>query len=132
MSNKDDKHWKENMSEEEYFVTRCSGTEPPFTGKYYNHKETGSYNCNCCKQPLFSSDVKYDSGSGWPSFWDSIDQKNIKTKEDSSLGHKRIEIICANCDSHLGHVFEDGPNPTGLRYCVNSLSLDFKNKKEKK
>tara|TARA_Y100000591_G_C21642622_1_gene598661 strand:- start:53 stop:517 length:465 start_codon:yes stop_codon:yes gene_type:complete len=131
LDKKDDKSWKDKLSEEEYFVTRCSGTEPPFTGKYYKHKEKGTYNCNCCKQPLFSSDVKYDSGSGWPSFWDSIDQKNIKTKEDLSLGHKRIEIICANCDAHLGHVFEDGPNPTGLRYCVNSLSLDFKKKEEK-
>ena len=130
MSDKDDKFWKENMSEEEYSVTRCSATEPPFTGKYYSHKEAGTYNCNCCKEPLFGSDVKYDSGSGWPSFWDSIDQKNIKTKEDNSLVHKRIEIICANCDSHLGHVFEDGPNPTGLRYCVNSLSLDFKKDKK--
>ena len=129
VSNKDDKIWKNKLSQEEYYVTRCSGTEPPFTGKYYNHKETGTYNCNCCKQPLFSSDVKYDSGSGWPSFWESIDQKNVKTKEDNSLGHTRIEIMCANCDSHLGHVFEDGPNPTGLRYCVNSLSLDFEKDK---
>ena len=126
VNQKDDKNWQDKLSEEEYFVTRCSGTEPPFTGKYYKHKEKGTYNCNCCKQPLFSSDVKYDSGSGWPSFWDSINKKNIKTKDDNSLGHKRIEIICANCDAHLGHVFEDGPNPTGLRYCVNSLSLDFK------
>ena len=126
---KNDKYWKRKMSEDEFFVTRCSGTEPPFTGEYYNHKEKGTYNCNCCKQPLFSSNVKYDSGSGWPSFWDSIDKSNIKTKEDSSIGQKRIEIICANCDAHLGHVFEDGPNPTGLRYCVNSLSLDFEDKK---
>ncbi len=125
---KDDKHWKNKMTEDEYFVTRCSGTEPPFTGKYYNHKEQGTYNCNCCKKPLFSSDVKYDSGSGWPSFYDLIDKNNIKTKEDNSLGQKRIEILCAHCDAHLGHVFEDGPNPTGLRYCVNSLSLDFKDK----
>ena len=126
---KEDNLWKNKLSEEEYFVTRCNGTEPPFTGKYYNHKEKGTYNCNCCKHPLFSSDVKYDSGSGWPSFWDSINKKNIKTKEDNSVGQIRIEIICANCDAHLGHVFKDGPNPTGLRYCVNSLSLDFKDKK---
>ena len=95
-------------------------------GIYYKHDEEGTYNCNCCKNALFSSTVKYDSGSGWPSFWDAIDKKNIKTKDDYSLGHKRIEIMCANCDAHLGHVFEDGPNPTGFRYCVNSLSLDFK------
>ncbi len=120
-----DNDWKGKLSQEEYHVARCGGTEPPFTGKYYKHDDQGTYNCNCCKAPLFSSNVKYDSGSGWPSFWDAIDHKNIKTKDDYSLGHKRIEILCANCDAHLGHVFEDGPNPTGLRYCVNSLSLDF-------
>ena len=125
-------NWENKLSQEEYNITRCGGTEPPFTGKYYKHDAEGTYNCNCCKSPLFSSTVKYDSGSGWPSFYDSIDKKNIKTKEDYSLGQKRIEIICANCDAHLGHVFEDGPNPTGMRYCVNSLSLDFKNKEEKK
>ena len=124
--NMTDNDWKEKLSQEEYHVTRCGGTEPPFTGKYYKHDEEGTYNCNCCKNALFSSTVKYDSGSGWPSFWDAIDKKNIKTKDDYSLGHKRIEIMCANCDAHLGHVFEDGPNPTGFRYCVNSLSLDFK------
>ena len=126
-----DSNWKDKLSQEEYHVSRCGGTEPPFTGKYYKHDQDGTYNCNCCKKPLFSSDVKYDSGSGWPSFWDAIDHKNIKTKDDYSLGAKRIEILCANCDAHLGHVFEDGPNPTGIRYCVNSLSLDFKNKEEK-
>jgi len=128
--NMSDNNWKDKLSQKEYHVTRCGGTEPPFTGEYYKHNGNGTYNCNCCKKPLFSSDVKYDSDSGWPSFWDAIDHKNIKTKEDYSLGAKRIEILCSNCDAHLGHMFEDGPNPTGLRYCVNSLSLDFKEKEK--
>ena len=127
----DDK-WKSQLTDEEYRVTRQCGTEPPFSGKYYNHKEDGVYRCVCCDAVLFSSSTKYDSGSGWPSFWDAIDHKNIKTKDDYSLGAKRIEILCANCDAHLGHVFEDGPNPTGMRYCVNSLSLDFEDRKDKK
>ena len=121
----DDKKWKEKLSEQEYHVMRCGGTEPPFTGKYYKHDDKGTYNCNSCKEPLFKSDVKYDSGSGWPSFYDAIDKDKIKTKKDNSLGMVRTEILCGHCDGHLGHVFEDGPNPTGLRYCVNSISLDF-------
>jgi len=125
LDKKDDKSWKDKLSEEEYFVTRCSGTEPPFTGKYYKYKEKGTYNCNCCKQPLFSSDVKYDSGSGWPSFWDAMDSEQIKEETDTSYGMVRIEITCVKCDAHLGHVFPDGPEPTGERYCVNSLSMDF-------
>mgnify|MGYP001292600034 FL=1 len=120
-----DKKWKDKLTEEEYKVTRQCGTEPPFSGKYYNHKEDGVYKCICCDAPLFSSAVKYDSGSGWPSFYESIDKESILEVEDSSFGMKRIEIKCAKCDAHLGHVFPDGPNPTGLRYCVNSLSLDF-------
>ena len=120
-----DSNWKDKLSQEEYHVTRCGGTEPPFTGKYYKHDENGTYNCNCCKKPLFSSDVKYDSGSGWPSFYDAVDKSAIKEIEDNSLGMKRVEIKCSKCDAHLGHVFPDGPNPTGMRYCVNSLSLDF-------
>ena len=125
----DDK-WKDKLNDEEYHVMRCGGTEPPFTGKYYKHNEKGTYNCNACKNPLFSSKVKYESGSGWPSFYDAIDKTNIETREDHSLGMKRTEILCGHCGAHLGHVFEDGPNPTGLRYCVNSISLDFK-KEEK-
>ena len=125
MNNKDDKSWKEKMSNEEYYVTRCCGTEPPFTGKYYNHKEEGVYKCVCCDAALFSSSTKYDSMSGWPSFYDAVDKDAIKEIEDNSLGMKRIEVKCSKCDAHLGHVFPDGPNPTGMRYCVNSLSLDF-------
>ena len=120
-----DEKWKDKLTEEEYKVTRQCGTEPPFSGKYYNHKEDGMYRCVCCDATLFSSSTKYDSGSGWPSFYDAVDKDAIKEIEDNSLGMKRVEIKCAKCDAHLGHVFPDGPNPTGMRYCVNSLSLDF-------
>ena len=120
-----DEKWKDKLTEEEYKVTRQCGTEPPFSGKYYNHKEDGVYRCVCCDATLFSSSTKYDSGSGWPSFYDAVNKDAIKEIEDNSLGMKRVEIKCAKCDAHLGHVFPDGPNPTGMRYCVNSLSLDF-------
>lgn len=113
------------MSPEEYRVLRNCGTEPAFTGKYYKHNKKGIYECAGCGTELFSSNTKYDSGSGWPSFYAPVEKNTIKEVEDNSFGMRRIEIKCANCDSHLGHVFPDGPNPTGLRYCVNSVSLDF-------
>ena len=124
MNNRD--QWRKKLSDEQYKVARECGTEPAFSGKYYKHKEDGTYHCICCDAKLFSSNEKYDSGSGWPSFYDTINTANIKQIEDSSLGMVRIEIRCAACDAHLGHVFPDGPEPTGQRYCVNSLSLDFK------
>ena len=117
---------KNKLSEEQYQVTQNCGTEPPFTGKYYKHNKKGVYCCVCCDAKLFDSNEKYDSGSGWPSFSDQIDSDCIKKIEDNSLGMVRIEIQCANCEAHLGHVFPDGPTETGQRYCVNSLSLDFK------
>ena len=124
--NKKDDEWKLTLSPDQYKVLRECGTEPPFTGKYINHKETGVYVCAGCGNELFSSDTKYESGSGWPAFWDQVSEDSIERKEDRSLGMKRIEIVCKKCGGHLGHVFDDGPNPTGLRYCVNSLALDFK------
>ena len=120
-----DKKWKNKLTEEQYKVARQCGTEPAFSGKYYNHKEEGVYKCVCCDAPLFLSSTKYDSGSGWPSFYESVDKKSILEVEDSSFGMKRIEIKCAKCDAHLGHVFDDGPEPTGKRYCVNSLSINY-------
>ncbi|MFW9844706.1 MAG: peptide-methionine (R)-S-oxide reductase MsrB [Candidatus Thorarchaeota archaeon] len=120
--------WKLTLSPEQYKVLRECGTEPPFTGKYVNHKENGIYVCAGCGNELFSSNTKYESGSGWPSFWDQVSEDSIERREDNSLWMKRIEIVCKKCGGHLGHVFDDGPNPTGLRYCVNSLSLDFKTK----
>ena len=123
---KKDTEWKLTLSPEQFKVLRECGTEPPFTGKFVNHKENGVYVCAGCGNELFTSDTKYESGSGWPSFWDQVSEDGIKRREDNSHGMKRIEIVCKKCSGHLGHIFDDGPNPTGLRYCVNSLSLDFK------
>jgi len=122
---KDKDEWKKELSPEQFDVLCGGGTEKPFTGEYLYNKEKGIYNCAACKNPLFKSDTKYDSGSGWPSFYNKIDKSAILEIPDYSHGMKRTEIVCAKCGGHLGHVFNDGPAPTGLRYCVNSVSLDF-------
>ena len=122
---KSDQDWEICLTPEEYQVLREKGTERAFSGKYYKHKEEGTYVCAGCDNELFSSDTKYDSGSGWPAFFDALDENKVNSKRDITFGMIRTEITCAKCDSHLGHIFEDGPKPTGLRYCVNSLSLNF-------
>ena len=124
--NKTDREWQRELSPEEYRITRQKGTEPAFTGQYWNSKQQGIYVCRCCGAALFSSDTKYDSGCGWPSFFRPLDSTAIEEHEDLSHGMVRTEIVCHDCDAHLGHVFEDGPQPTGLRYCVNSASLQLK------
>ena len=123
---KSDDEWKKMLTEEEFLITRKKGTEAPFSGKDFNIINGGSFICKCCDSNLFSSSTKYDSGCGWPSFYDQISPEAIIKKIDNSLGVNRIEILCAKCDAHLGHIFDDGPNPTGQRYCVNSLSINYK------
>ncbi len=122
---KSEQEWREQLTPEQYEILRRQGTEPPFTGRYVYTKDTGTYNCAACGAPLFSSDTKFDSGTGWPSFYEPMDEGGVELREDGSHGMARTEVVCATCGGHLGHVFDDGPNPTGQRFCINSAALDL-------
>ncbi|MDH5359849.1 MAG: peptide-methionine (R)-S-oxide reductase MsrB [Gammaproteobacteria bacterium] len=122
-TDKTDDEWRQSLSSEQYYVCREHGTEPAFSGEYHDSKIDGIYRCSCCDAELFDSETKYNSGTGWPSFWDVVNSVNVETTTDSSHGMTRTEVHCAHCGAHLGHVFPDGPQPTGLRYCINSVSL---------